>query len=770
MSEEERLALLEQQFLQDARSALADAGVDLLEFEVAGEGVEPELLGRLARLAQSMRGGSGLLGLVTCGELALYLEVVLELLRRKLLVADAGVVRAIEKGMDALGAGFDSAYADVTGTSPDAAMHNPLHADEHSDVESVLGADILAETLRTIALEALPAGERDLMQPDLVLRRPDGSRLFELSGLDLMRARDEGLRFYVVCFDPERDLRAKELSPFGLLSFLQKSGHVIDARFAPEDGGDAMLLHVLYATILEPDFVEAVFQVAAWRIHVVDLVAAGDAKPAWALAERPAPALVAPLAGVGGSADDASLQKLISQFNAAMESLREQGMHESFVPYNEDDDAYDTVAPDVSSVAATYAMQDAAMTPPGAALLQAEIEADPAAADGLLPDWDASSVSPDVRPDVSPAVNPDVNPDGAGDVVPRVATDNALTFSLQDPAAFDAATPDAAMPTLPDDDALEAHLAALEAEMEGVLQDDDGSLPDVDPFTDVADAAASAAVTDATQTTAAASGDDAFAMTDDDPDAAFFRDDAPPPDLSYLSLPDEAEARPGFMLDLDETLEGVGHGGEPAQQADDSALHVPQPAASVDAAAVMVDGSEAPSEVTAVSAAVSVAAAHAAVAASAPETPAPRVDAPAPAEAVVSAVAAASETPAVDASILGTEELEGFTLEVTDDGGILLLHGEVTIERSAQLREALLDVLSRFASVQLDMTRVEAADISFLQLLRAAVQTASARRVSLAARGALAPAIVALVERAGLDGAAIRHAGMEAVLPIAETA
>jgi anti-anti-sigma regulatory factor/HPt (histidine-containing phosphotransfer) domain-containing protein len=587
------------QYRNDVRDVLAEADVHLLELEVAGERADPELLGRLSRLVHGLRGAAGLLGLEGAGRVARVLEAAFELARdgslrltpeavsalggcMRTLVGLSGVGEADGQGDSAdpgdLGGG--SVMLDVAGIAgfeDGLDEPSPLCAPGWNGEADTRAEKAIARLLPQME-DTAPADLRAAARESLRVCDPDGNCLFDLHGIDVLRARRDGLYLYVVEFGGTDDLLRKDLSPLGLLAFLRKSGLVLDARFVPGPGGEGpgvpgFGLHVLYASILEPDLVNTVFQVTSDRVHPIDVEGLRRGEPGWRRAPaRPAPAaeLVAPM-----SPDADSIDALVRQYDMAMRKMREDTMNNG----SDDEGKFSGTVVD----------------PDAEERRLAELEAELAAG------MDALAL------------------DDLGDAADGTAGDAG-------------GAPD-------------GPLAALIGDMMPAAE-------------------------------AAASGHDGLAApdADADPDADLFADSGDAPDLSYLDA--VLAERPGDGVALD--LTG----------------------------------------------------------------------------------AAASRTVA------------GFTVRAADaesspqggTSGVLVLSGEVTIERGADLREALLDVLDNFVSVRIDMAGVTAADLTLVQLLQSAAVTARARGVDLAASGPVPEAVAEAARRTGLDAAGVRRVGLEKLL------
>lgn len=663
------------QYRNDVGNVLAEADVHLLELEVAGERTDPELLGRLSRLVHGLRGSAGLLGLEGACRMARLVEAAFELAREGTLPLSAPVISALEGCMRALAAlsgvveteedtgdPIGDSLPDVAGGAPVAPVSpvtpvtQAVQVADVADVAEVAGQypavcvsgdpfapdhdDSLAgrARLRLVALldEALPESLRVPARELLPVCDPDGHCLFGLHGIDVLRARRDGLYLYVVEFGGSDDLLRKDLSPLGLLAFLRKSGLVLDARFVPGPDGAGpgkrgCGLHVLYASILEPDLVNTVFQVESARVHPIDVEGVRRGETGWRRA--PVRSAVMAVMPVHKTPDADSIDDLVRQYDTAMRKLREDTMSNG--------------TDDESRFSGTVVDPDAEER------RLAELEAELAAG------MDALAL--------------DDGGDGeGGDDPSRRALASLIGGMVGDDAAPEGAGMGAAV-----DDADADLFADVDGEPEsrdvsdrfgpeGVLPGrSEAEHPDVEAS--MADEAAFAA-------------SPAFAAdADGDPDADLFVDSGDAPDLSYLDAVLAERPADGVALDL--------------------------------------------------------------------------------------SAGAASRTVA------------GFTVRAADGDssplggakGVLVLSGEVTIERGADLREALLDVLANFAAVRIDLSGVTAADLTLMQLLQSAAITARSRGVDLAATGPVSEAVAEAARRTGLDVPGIRRVGLEKLL-LAESA
>ena len=91
----------------------------------------------------------------------------------------------------------------------------------------------------------------------------------------------------------------------------------------------------------------------------------------------------------------------------------------------------------------------------------------------------------------------------------------------------------------------------------------------------------------------------------------------------------------------------------------------------------------------------------------------------------------------------------------TKEGVQLIVSGDLTIEHAAEMRQTLLDAFDKGSPVIVDLSAVEAIDVSGLQLFCAAHRTSLGHEKRLVVKGALQPAVQRSAECAGY----FRHVG-----------
>lgn len=303
----------------DVAAYLSDAAIDVLELEVAGAGVDRDVLCRLHRVSQTLRACSGLLALPLAGVLAAALESVFTRALLGEMPFDHAAVTAVEHGLDV----FTSQLQ---------------HLSEASSSVIPAGFDEAAATALSPVLALL---DDDALE-DHVVHGPGFDTTLTLRARDIQAADAAGLHFYALKIDMENDSCLMQGGVFGMLVFLQKSGNVLDAHFA--GGQDSMhgQVEVLFSSILEEDLVGAVFQMAPTQVLAVDVEAVLNGEAAWSgpgdgvIRELMSQAVASPfsLPSEGSASDD--IEVLLRNYDDAMYSLRERNREPGFEPYEED--------------------------------------------------------------------------------------------------------------------------------------------------------------------------------------------------------------------------------------------------------------------------------------------------------------------------------------------------------------------------------------------------------------------------------------------------
>lgn len=240
-----------QSFVEDCREHLDSIESSLMDMEAAGAKQDPELVNNVFRLAHSIKGGAGMLGLDNIKALAHKLENVLHMVRSDELIPSHEVVDVLLKGFDRLTFLVDN-----------------IHESETLSID--------AQVAQLMAISRVP-GEPDetgtRVAPFAV-----GAGIFNVDALSLEQATKGGNELYMLEFDLIHDIHGKGRMPFDVMKALTDTGRIVDCKvdFAAvgdlDSFGNSIPFHVLFASILEPKYVSGLVQLPDDRVrHVKDI-------------------------------------------------------------------------------------------------------------------------------------------------------------------------------------------------------------------------------------------------------------------------------------------------------------------------------------------------------------------------------------------------------------------------------------------------------------------------------------------------------------------
>jgi HPt (histidine-containing phosphotransfer) domain-containing protein len=241
---------LVQSFVEDCREHLDSIESALMDIEAAGGHQNPELVNSVFRLAHSIKGGAGMLGLDNIKTLAHKLENVLHMVRSKELFPGHAVVDVLLKGFDRLTALVDN-----------------VHESEAMPIDAWVN--------QLLALSA--PGQEQGVQDDQPVGVDIGARtLFNVDALSLKQAQSGGNELYLLQFDLIHDIHGKGRMPFDLLKTLTDTGRIVDCMVDLSAVGDLddfanrIPFYVLFATILEPKYVSGLVKLPDEQVRHID--------------------------------------------------------------------------------------------------------------------------------------------------------------------------------------------------------------------------------------------------------------------------------------------------------------------------------------------------------------------------------------------------------------------------------------------------------------------------------------------------------------------
>jgi HPt (histidine-containing phosphotransfer) domain-containing protein len=239
-------------FVEDCREHLDSIESSLMDIEAAGDHQNPELVNSVFRLAHSIKGGAGMLGLDNIKTLAHKLENVLHMVRSNELKPTHTVVDVLLKGFDRLTFLVDNIHESET-----------------------LSIDAQVAQLLTISH---PDGEAADAKPTQAQFEVGNAGIFSVDAISLEQAKGGGNELYLLEFDLIHDIHGKGRMPFEVLKMLMDTGRIVDCKvdFAAvgdlDAFGNSIPFYVLFATILEPKYVSGLVKLPDDRVRHIDNV------------------------------------------------------------------------------------------------------------------------------------------------------------------------------------------------------------------------------------------------------------------------------------------------------------------------------------------------------------------------------------------------------------------------------------------------------------------------------------------------------------------
>ncbi|MBN1850800.1 MAG: chemotaxis protein CheW [Deltaproteobacteria bacterium] len=238
-------------YVEESMEHLSDIENDLLAIEAAGADIDEEIVNKVFRAAHSIKGGAGFMGLTNIKELAHKMENVLGMIREREMIPNPEIVNILLLSSDSLRNLLSSV-----------STSNETDISEHIDA------------LMALTANSLPDGEQEELSDRADISFPDGKTVFKVPKYDISNARKKGNFIYLVEYDLIHDIHNKNKTPLALLKKMQESGIILDCKIDMGAVGflDSDIISnripflVLYATILEPDMINALFEIDEERV------------------------------------------------------------------------------------------------------------------------------------------------------------------------------------------------------------------------------------------------------------------------------------------------------------------------------------------------------------------------------------------------------------------------------------------------------------------------------------------------------------------------
>lgn len=243
-----------QMYIEESLEHLSDIESDLLTIEGDDENIDIDIVNNVFRAAHSIKGGAGFMGLTTIKELAHSLENVLDLIRNKELIPIPSRISILLKGFDKL-----------------ESLMNEIHSSNDEDISEHLN------DLMNITKSSLPDDDKDMVSNLVDIHLQDGRIFATVSQYDIEQRKKENKFIYLVEYDLIKDIHRKDRGPMELLEGLLQTGVIIESRIDFDSVGTLDIdpvssripFQILFATIVEPDMAETLFEIDKAHIHVI---------------------------------------------------------------------------------------------------------------------------------------------------------------------------------------------------------------------------------------------------------------------------------------------------------------------------------------------------------------------------------------------------------------------------------------------------------------------------------------------------------------------
>jgi two-component system chemotaxis sensor kinase CheA len=253
-----------QVYIEESLDHLSGIENDLLAIEKAGANIDKDLVNTVFRAAHSIKGGAGFVGLTNIKELSHKMESVLGMIRNRELVPNAENINFLLLASDAL-----------------KNLIINVHESDEIDISKHM------EALSAIT-EAGPSQEKTDPLPEQTseladISLPGGKTLLSVPKDALSNAGQEGKSLYLIEIDLKHDVHMKDKTAQKLLDEVQSYGTVLGSIAGDDPGSilknngplDRTPFLILFACVLEPDDIAALFEIEREYIHKVsdDLMA-----------------------------------------------------------------------------------------------------------------------------------------------------------------------------------------------------------------------------------------------------------------------------------------------------------------------------------------------------------------------------------------------------------------------------------------------------------------------------------------------------------------
>jgi len=254
------------EFINECREHLDTIETDLLTIEEGGAEIDLDLVNKVFRAAHSIKGGSSFFGLTNVMELAHKAETILDMLRSKKMAPNVEITNVLL-------AAFDKLREMINNTSESDKTDNSL----------------LITSLTELAASYLPQNQKASLTNRVSLQSREDEKEVSVPQFDFERARRTGQYIYTIDYDLIHDIEKQGKTILDVFRDLMVTGEILDCSLDFDAVGtldgpisNSLPLRLVFATIVDPNIIGALFPVDRKKIDILFDPYAGEAgvKPA----------------------------------------------------------------------------------------------------------------------------------------------------------------------------------------------------------------------------------------------------------------------------------------------------------------------------------------------------------------------------------------------------------------------------------------------------------------------------------------------------------
>ena len=276
-----------QMYVEEAQEHLESIESDLLAIEEMGENIDEELVNKVFRAAHSIKGGAGFLGLNTIKELAHKIENVLDMMRNKEIVPNPEIINILLLAFDRLAELIEDApnsngmdiSEHVAALTAIAQGEKPQSVDKPAEQTTEQEASTPVAKEETEKENNKPKETSEQSSPKVLkIANRHGETVFEVEVEELVQASKGGKFIYLIEFDLINDIQKKRKKVGDVIKDIKATGEILQVKLdfdligTLEDNKfiQEVPFYLLYATIIEPDIINTLFDLPDEKIKVVE--------------------------------------------------------------------------------------------------------------------------------------------------------------------------------------------------------------------------------------------------------------------------------------------------------------------------------------------------------------------------------------------------------------------------------------------------------------------------------------------------------------------